>query len=712
MNNATHNSIVNFIWGIADDVLRDVYVRGKYRDVILPMTVIRRLDALLEPSKEKVLGMKKQLDGAGIANQHAALCQAAGEAFYNVSPFTLRDLKNRAKQQQLKADFEAYLDGFSPNVQEILDKFKFRNQIPTLIEADILGHLIEKFLDGRVNLSPKPVKDVDGNEILPALDNHSMGTIFEELIRRFNEENNEEAGEHFTPRDVVKLMADLIFLPVADDIESGTYLVYDGACGTGGMLTVAEERLAELAESHGKDVSIHLFGQEVQPETYAISKADLLLKGEGAEAENMKYGSTLSSDAFPSQEFDFMLSNPPYGKSWKTDLERLGGKGGIKDPRFVTQHGGDPEYKMITRSSDGQLMFLVNKLSKMKHTTRHGSRITEVHNGSSLFTGDAGQGESNIRRWIIENDWLEAIIALPENMFYNTGIATYIWVLTNRKSDTRRGKVQLIDATEWYVPLRRNLGKKNCEFSEEHIRAICDLVVNPVETEKSKIFPNEAFGYWKVTVDRPLRLAVDLNPTRLERFGRTCIKAKEEPLANLACRVAEALGAGPHLDFNAFMDACDADADKHGVKLTAKRKKLLQSELSDTVEAATPVLKKVHKPGKTTPDPIHGLFKTEVNGKTCVVEYEPDTALRDSEQVPLLEEGGIERFFRREVLPYTPDAWIDESKTQIGYEISFTRHFYKPTPMRSLEDIRADLQALQKEAEGLLDSIVGAGTRG
>jgi type I restriction enzyme M protein len=465
--------------------------------------------------------------------------------------------------------------------------------------------------------------------------------------------------------------------------------------------------LAELAESHGKDVSIHLFGQEVQPETYAISKADLLLKGEGAEAENMKYGSTLSTDAFPSQEFDFMLSNPPYGKSWKTDLERLGGKGDIKDPRFVTQHGGDPEYKMITRSSDGQLMFLVNKLSKMKHTTRLGSRIAEVHNGSSLFTGDAGQGESNIRRWIIENDWLEAIIALPENMFYNTGIATYIWVLTNRKSEERKGKVQLIDATEWYVPLRRNLGKKNCEFSEEHIRAICDLVVNPVETEKSKIFPNEAFGYWKVTVDRPLRLAVDLSPARLERFAKTCAKAKEEPLANLAHRVADSLGAGPHLDFNAFMDACDTDADKHGVKLTAKRKKLLQSELCDTSEDAAPVLKKIYKPGKATPDPIHGLFEAEVGGKHCVVEFEPDTALRDSEQVPLLEEGGIEAFFRREVLPYTPDAWIDPGKTQVGYEISFTRHFYRPAPMRTLDEIKADIYALEQETEGLLEQIVG-----
>ena len=711
MNHVVHNSIVNFIWGIADDVLRDVYVRGKYRDVILPMTVIRRLDALLEPSKEKVLSMKTQLDSAGIANQHAALCQASGEAFYNVSPFTLRDLKNRAKLQQLKADFEAYLDGFSPNVQEILDKFKFRNQIPTLIEADILGHLIEKFLDSRINLSPKPVQDVDGNELLPALDNHAMGTIFEELIRRFNEENNEEAGEHFTPRDVVKLMADLIFLPVAQDIESGTYLVYDGACGTGGMLTVAEERLATLATSHGKDVSIHLYGQEINPETYAITKADLLLKGEGAEAENMKYGSTLSSDYFPSQEFDFMLSNPPYGKSWKTDLERLGGKGEIKDSRFITQHGDDPEYKMITRSSDGQLMFLVNKLSKMKHTTRVGSRIAEVHNGSSLFTGDAGQGESNIRRWIIENDWLEAIIALPENMFYNTGIATYIWVLTNRKSEERRGNIQLIDATKWFEPLRRNLGKKNCELSEEHIRAICDLVVTPVETEQSKIFPNTAFGYWKLTVDRPLRLAVDLSEERLERLDTICAEAKEESLSKLGRRVAGALGPGPHLDFNAFMDACDTDADKHGVKFTAKRKKLLQGELCDTDESAAPVLKKINKPGKVMPDPIYGLFEVEINGKPCVVEYEPDTALRDSEQVPLLEEGGIEAFFRREVLPYTSDAWIDSSKTVVGYEISFTRHFYRPTPLRTLDEIKADIYALERENDGLLEQIVGGASK-
>ena len=388
-------NISSFIWGIADDVLRDVYVRGKYRDVILPMTVIRRLDAVLEPTKEAVLRMKAQLDHAGITNQDAALRQASGQAFYNTSKFRLRDLTSRAHQQQLRADFEAYLDGFSPNIQEVLEKFRFRNQVSTLVETNTLGSLLDKFLDRSINLGPDPVLNADG------LDNHGMGTVFEELIRRFNEENNEEAGEHFTPRDVVQLMARLIFLPVAEQVQSGTYLVYDGACGTGGMLTVAEETLAQLAAERGKEASIHLYGQEVNPETYAISKADLILKGEGVEADNIGFGSTLAADAFPAEEFDFMLSNPPYGKSWKTDLERMGGRSGIMDRRFLVEHGGDADYSLITRSSDGQMMFLANMLSKMKRGTDMGSRIAEVHNGSSLFTGDAGQGESNIRRWII-----------------------------------------------------------------------------------------------------------------------------------------------------------------------------------------------------------------------------------------------------------------------------------------------------------------------
>ena len=576
------NWIANFIWGIADDVLRDLYVRGKYRDVILPMTVLRRLDAVLEPSKPAVLAMKASLDKGEIIHQDPALRQAANQAFYNTSKFTLRDLKARASQQQLKADFEAYLDGFSPNVQDILENFEFRNQIPRLSRADALGALIEKFLSPDIHLSPKPARNDDGSVKQPGLDNHGMGTVFEELVRRFNEENNEEAGEHWTPRDAVTLMAKLVFLPAADEIESGTYLLYDGACGTGGMLTVAEKTLQELAESRGKQAATHLYGQEINAETYAICKADLLLQGEGQAADNIVGGpdhSTLSNDAFPGREFDFMLSNPPYGKSWKSDMERLGGKTGLHDQRFLIAHDGEAEYPLITRSSDGQMLFLANMLSKMKQGTKLGSRIAEVHNGSSLFTGDAGQGESNIRRWIIENDWLEAIVALPLNMFYNTGIATYVWVLSNRKPAHRRGKVQLIDAAQWFKPLRKNLGKKNCELSDEDIQRVCDTFLAFKETEQSKIFPNAAFGYWKVTVERPLRLAVDLSSEQRARFRAACREAREEPMANAADRAAESLGAGPHLDFNRFLAAVETDASAQGVKLTAKRKKLLQTSL-------------------------------------------------------------------------------------------------------------------------------------
>jgi type I restriction enzyme M protein len=652
--------IANFIWGIADDVLRDLYVRGKYRDVILPMTVLRRLDAVLEPTKQAVLDMKASLDQAGIVHQDQALRQAAGQAFYNTSRFTLRDLRARASQQQLRADFEAYLDGFSPNVQEILDNFEFRNQIPRLSRADALGTLIEKLLSRDINLSPDPVLNGDGSVRHPGLDNHAMGTIFEELVRRFNEENNEEAGEHWTPRDAVKLMANLIFLPIADAIESGTYLLYDGACGTGGMLTVAEDTLKQLATQHGKQVATHLYGQEINAETYAICKADLLLKGEGDAADNIVGGpehSTLANDAFPSREFDFMLSNPPYGKSWKSDLDRMGGKDGLKDPRFLIEHAGDPEYSLVTRTSDGQMLFLVNLLSKMKHGTALGSRVAEVHNGSSLFTGDAGQGESNIRRWIVENDWLEAIVALPLNMFYNTGIATYVWVLSNRKPAHRAGQVQLIDATAWFKPLRKNFGKKNCELSEADIARICDTFLAFEETEQSKIFPNAAFGYWKVTVERPLRLR----------------------------------GIDPHRPY------------------APKEIKALR-ESAERADDAPPVVKRIHKRG-TEPDPLRGLFAATVDGRPCVVEYEPDSDLRDTEQVPLLEAGGIEAFLRREVLPHAPDAWYVPESVKTGYEISFTRYFYKPQPLRTLEEIRADILALERETEGLLGEIVGSAGR-
>lgn len=510
MDNQEYNSIVSFIWGIADDCLRDVYVRGKYRDVILPMTVIRRLDAMLEGTKKTVLTMKKQLDAAHIDNQWPALCNAAGQAFCNASPFLLKDLTSRGKKQTLEADFKAYLDGFSPNVQEILDKFKFRDQIRTMVDADILGAVIEKFTSSDINLSPKPVYKDEEKKIvkLPGLDNHGMGTIFEELIRRFNEENNEEAGEHWTPRDVVELMADLAFYPVEDQIKDATYSCYDGACGTGGMLTVAQARLLKLAAKQRKKVSIHLFGQEINPETYAICKADMLLKGDGEEAEHIAYGSTLSLDGNPSRQFDFMLSNPPYGKSWKTDADKLGGKNEILDTRFNTYLPGGELLKMIPRTSDGQLLFLLNNVSKMKTDTELGSRIIEVHNGSSLFTGDAGSGESNARRYLMESDLVEAIIALPDNMFYNTGIGTYIWVLSNKKEARRKGKIQLIDATQMKSPLRKNMGNKNCEFTPDIRKEIIRIFLDMEESDVSKIFDNSEFGYWNVTVDRPLRLRV------------------------------------------------------------------------------------------------------------------------------------------------------------------------------------------------------------
>ncbi|MDS4021497.1 MAG: class I SAM-dependent DNA methyltransferase [Candidatus Competibacter sp.] len=772
MDQATHNKIVSFIWGIADDVLRDLFKRGKYPDVILPMCVIRRMDAVLEPTKQTVLDTRKMLDEAGITEQRAALCDAAGQAFYNASKFTLRDLKSRGSQQQLLADFEDYLNGFSANVQDILENFKFRNQLNTLSRADALGTLINKFLDPGIDLSPA------------GIDNHSMGTVFEELVRKFNEENNEEAGEHWTPRDAVRLMANLVFLPIESEIKSGTYLLYDCACGTGGMLTVAEETLAAIAARRNQQVKSLLYGQEINPETYAVCKADMLLKGEGESADHIIGGaewSTLSHDAFPAQEFDFMLANPPYGKSWKKDLEAMGGKEGMRDPRFKVMHQGE-ELSLVTRSSDGQMLFLANMASKMNARSALGSRIAEVHNGSSLFTGDAGQGESNIRRWLIENDWLEAIVALPLNLFYNTGIATYIWVLSNRKPAHRKGQVQLIDASQWFKPLRKNLGKKNCELSPEDIERTSRTFLDFKETPESKIFPNAAFGYWKVTVERPLRLHSQLSLKAIEtlrftsgdeelraalyeEFGDVLFNSfgqvagalekrladwgsdedegddeegggarkglpekkkqklldartweRDGRLVDVATQLRAALGDTLFEDHNVFRDRVDAALRKAGIRLPAADLKQILKAVSWRDDTAPPVIAKAHKPGKIKADPLRGRYLLPSppgrggGGEGTIVEYEPDSDLRDTEQVPLLEEGGIEAFIRREVLPYTPDAWIKEDATRIGYEVSFTRHFYQPRPLRTLEEIAADILAIEKEAEGLLDGLLkGAG---
>lgn len=670
MDNQEYNSIVSFIWGIADDCLRDVYVRGKYRDVILPMTVIRRLDAMLEGTKKAVLAMKKQLDAAKIDNQWPALCNAAGQAFCNASPFLLKDLTSRSKKQTLEADFRAYLDGFSPNVQEILDKFKFRDQIRTMVDADILGAIIEKFTSSDINLSPNPVyKDAEKKIVkLPGLDNHGMGTIFEELIRRFNEENNEEAGEHWTPRDVVELMADLAFYPVEDKILDASYSCYDGACGTGGMLTVAQARLLTLAKRRDKNVSIHLFGQEINPETYAICKADMLLKGDGEEAEHISYGSTLSLDGNPSRQFDFMLSNPPYGKSWKTDADKMGGKSEILDTRFNAYLPGGEELKMIPRTSDGQLLFLLNNVSKMKTDTELGSRIIEVHNGSSLFTGDAGSGESNARRYLIERDLVEAIIALPDNMFYNTGIGTYIWVLSNKKEERRKGKIQLIDATNMKSPLRKNMGNKNCEFTPEIRKEIVRIFLEMEESDVSMIFDNNEFGYWNVTVERPLRLHVFPEreiPEKNEK-GKLLFK-KATDLEMVRKAVADVPNDTPLDDWDAF----------------AKATKLKKTQL-----------KKIRP------------FITEADPHAKEVEGESDPNLRDSENIPFNYDGGIDAFIEKEVKPYAPDAYVDESKTKIGYEISFTKYFYKPVKLRDMKDILASLKELEKESDGVMDEIM------
>jgi len=610
MENANFNQLVSFVFGIANDCLVDVYDVGDYRKIILPMIVLRRFDAVLEPTKQAVLAMKQKLDAAGILEQDVALCSVAHEAFCNSSPFTLSDLKSRTNQQQLKQDFILYLDGFSKNVQDIITKFELRNQIDKLSEHDILGLLISKFVDPSINLSSRPVLNPDGSVKLPGLDNHTMGTVFEEVIRKFNEETNiTDAGRHFTPRDIVELIADLAFVPIEDQIKSTTYRIYDGACGTGGMLTVAEERIQRLSQKAGKKVSIHLYGQENADETYAIARADMLVKGEGSQANNIFFGSTISNDGFPGETFDFCLSNPPFGTSWKKDLAAWGltKKDDITDPRFQVTYRGE-DFSLLPDIGDPQMLFLANNISKMKQDTPLGSRIVEVHNGSSLFTGKAGQGPSNLRQYIIEQDLLETIVALPEKMFYNTGIGTYLWVLSNKKSAQRKGKVQLIDATTMKAPLRKNLGEKNGEVNAALRKKILDLYLafDKADPEYSKVFENHEFGYWQGTMQQPKR----------DENGKILLDKKGNPVI---------------------------DKERSG----------------------------------------------------------------DTEIIPFTYEGGIDAFIQNEVHPYAPDAFVKPGSEKVGYELSFTKYFYKPVQLRTLDEIAADIRAIEKETDGLLDEIIG-----
>ena len=685
MNQSTYNALKSFIWGIANDCLVDVYDVGDYRKVILPMLVIRRFDAVLEPKHDEVVAAKKKFEKDGVTvDIDPALCGIAGQAFVNKSDFTLRDLKSRTNQQQLRKDFIDYLDGFSKNVQEIINKFHFRDQIPRLSEQDRLGLLIEKFVDPSINLSNKPVLNEDGSEKLEALDNHTMGTLFEEVIRMFNEQTNvTDAGRHFTPRDIIELMADLAFIPIQNKIQSTTYRIYDGACGTGGMLTVGESCIQNLAERRGKKVSINLFGQENFDETYAIACADMLLKGEGTQVNNIFFGSTISNDGFPKDEFDFMLSNPPFGTSWKAELKALGDikKDEITDSRFLIDYDENPEYSLIPDIGDPQMLFLANNVSKMKRNTELGSRIIEVHNGSSLFTGNAGSGSSNLRRYIIENDLLEAIIALPENMFYNTGIATYLWVVTNKKEEKRKGKVQLIDATSLKSALRKNIGEKNCEITPEIRKKILKFYMEYTDADPtySKVFDNEEFGYYSVDIQRPLRLKVDCSGDKLEalKYG-----SKDESLYDLLIEYAKSVNEVVFLDYNKFIENLDGFADSSNFRLTAKRKKAIRDYLTETDEMAAPVL-------------------------TSKGELEPDKTLKDTEQIPLMYEGGIQGFLSKEIRPYVPDAWINEDTASVGYELTFTKYFYQPSTLRAPEEIVSDIRDIETSTDGLLTSIVG-----
>jgi type I restriction enzyme M protein len=762
MDHATHNKIVSFIWSIADDCLRDVFVRGKYRDVILPMFVLRRIDCLLEDTKDAVLAeVKFQKDEAGMTILDPdGLCDASGQVFYNTSQFTLKKLLGNPSQ--LEANFNQYLDAFSPNVAEIIEKFDLRNQIRKMAVADALHGVIEKFVAPTINLSHHDVEGPDGRK-LPGLTNLGMGYVFEELIRKFNEENNEEAGEHFTPREVVQLMVHLLIEPVKDQLPP-VITIYDPACGSGGMLTEAQDYIKDPDGPMGKKKSTaatYLYGKEVNPETYAICKSDMLIKGN--DPENIKFGSTLATDEFSSLRFDFMLSNPPYGKSWKTDqgqiLEKKGSKTEIIDPRFEVQLP-DAQGQIQTVSAapavdDGQLLFLMEMVSKMKRLQDAplGSRIATVHNGSALFTGNAGGGASNIRQYLIENDLLEAIIQLPNNIFYNTGITTYIWVLSNHKPEARRGKVQLIDASQLYEKLRKNLGEKNCAFTtgeKGHIaqitRAYLDLAdtgKEAVDGLKAQVFDNRDFGYWKITVERPLRKSAQFTAERIKtlRFDKRLteemqwmfeqwseqvyepgfLSAKEQKdalddwlekeeidrkaadkkklldpkfwtakrdLLQAAEQLHQHLGDDLSHDFNQFQKDVKAALKELKLKLSAGELKSILEAVSWRNPDAEPVL--------------HSSLKIQ----NSPFPFEPDSELRDTENVPLNYDGGITQYFEREVLPHVEDAWIDHSKTVIGYEISFNKYFYVHQPLRNLDEVVQEIRDLEKETEGLLEQIL------
>lgn len=787
MNHSVHNKLISFIWSIADDCLRDVYVRGKYRDVILPMVVLRRIDTLLEPTKQAVLTeyhvQKTTYKNTDLDDY--PLEKASGYVFYNTSKWTLKQLHLSANNsnQILLTNFEEYLNGFSKNVKEIIQCFNLKAQIRHMANKDVLLDVIEKFVSPKINLTPQEVEDPDGNR-LPALTNLGMGYVFEELIRKFNEENNEEAGEHFTPREVIELMTHLVFDPIKDQLPE-VLTIYDPACGSGGMLTESQNFIEEKYPLEGTDRMIELYGKEINDETYAICKSDMMIKGNNP--QNIKVGSTLSTDEFAGRPFDFMLSNPPYGKSWASEQKYIKDGKNVIDNRFKVKlkdyWGNEQEVDAIPRSSDGQLLFLMEMVSKMKlpQAGVQGSRIASVHNGSSLFTGDAGSGESNIRRYIIENDRLEAIVQLPNNLFYNTGITTYIWLLSSNKAPHRQGKVQLIDASLLFQKLRKNLGDKNCEFSPEHIREITQTYLSMASIEQqldnnndpigiaSQCFDNCDFGYYKVNIERPDRRKAQFNTESLAelRFDKSLrdvmnhlysvygehvyqvgflkpqqksildwcedngislnSKAKDkifdtkywlklQTLYQSALAIMQQVGEQEYRDFNLFKRDVDKAIKTLSLKLSSSERNAILNAVSWYDENAEKVIQKVHSFNKDKLEKLLTRLDCEVEqladfgyfetGKPNeYITYEPCADLRDAESIPLKDK--IHRYFLAEVRPYVAEAWIDLNSTQIGYEISFNKYFYRHKPLRSLEEVTHDILSLEQQAEGLITNILG-----
>lgn len=779
MNQSIHNSLVSFIWSIADDCLRDIYVRGKYRDVILPMVVLRRLDSLLEITKDKVLKelefQQKEMKFTELDEK--GLQDASGYVFYNTSKWTLQQLYDTAtnSQQLLETNFLDYLNGFSSNVKEIIEKFNLRAQVRHMADKDILLDVLEKFTSPHINLTDQERSDPDG-KTLPALSNLGMGYVFEELIRKFNEENNEEAGEHFTPREVIDLMTHLVFEPVKDNFPE-IITIYDPACGSGGMLTESQDFITERYENVSAGY-VYLYGKEINDETYAICKSDMMIKGNNP--ENIRSGSTLAVNEFADKKFDFMLSNPPYGKSWISDQKYIKDGKEIIDPRFEVQqtnYWGEKNIVDATpRTSDGQLLFLMEMVDKMKPLSLNarGSRIASVHNGSSLFTGDAGGGESNIRRHIIENDLLEAIIQLPNNLFYNTGITTYIWLLANNKPQHRKGKVQLIDASDLYEKLRKNLGNKNCQLSPDNISQIMECYNSMRDIEKSDenkigslIFDNADFGYYKVPIERPKRLAIQFTNEAIDelrydkslrepmkwaytQFGDSVYtsldKRKKEiekwcdengfelttknkkalfdtetwhkclRLYQIAEQLMFVFETEIHLDANLFSNKFDAVCKEKGIKLSTSERNTIWSGISHYDEQAERVIKKVHK---LSGDKLKQLltrldcsieqlsdYGYYPSGKAHEwIEYESESDLRDFESIPLKE--NIYAYFCREVRPHVEEAWINMESTKIGYEISFNKYFYRHKPLRSIEEVTADILELERQSDGLISELLG-----